>query len=111
MPFECWVWHVLGPPPVGVQQPFPAQHVPELPVAEPQPAGWDAGHVHVPDAQLAPSAHTVPHAPQFVGSVRTRTQTPLQDASPVGQQRPELQDSPDEHATPHAPQLVLSVSR
>ncbi len=111
MPFECSDWQVLGAPAVGVQQPFPAQQVPARPAAAPQTAGSAAGHEHVPDAQLAPLAQTVPHVPQFVGSVRMLTQTPSQAASPVGQHTPELQVSPDEHAAPHAPQLASSVRR
>lgn len=102
---------MLGPPPAGVQQPFPAQQVPPLPAVVPQTAGSAAGQVQMPDAQLAPLAQAVPHAPQFEGSVRTLTHAPPQASSPEGQQTPEVQVSPVGQALPQAPQFASSVVR
>ncbi len=103
---------MLGPPPSGVQQPFPAQHLPALEAVWPQTAGWSSGQEHVPAAQLAPVGQTRPQEPQFVASVCVSTQASSQTVSPVGHWHvPEEQVAPVAHAVPHAPQFAGSLER
>ncbi len=102
---------MLGPPPDGVQQPFPAQQVPELPAATPQIAGAPAGQLQVPEPHAAPAAQVTPQPPQFAGSVWTSMQADPQYASPVGQHWPDVHVCPAPHALPHEPRFASSVWR
>jgi len=86
-----------------------------LPSQLPKPA-LHAARVHALDAQPAtPLArvHTVPHAPQLLGSLARSRQTPEQltvgDAQ-VAEHMPPEQICPDAHITPQPPQLLLSVA-
>ena len=66
---------------------------------------------HDPLAQLSPAAHTLPQAPQLLGSVWRSTHAPLHSV-PVhvdAWHAPAVQTSPGGHATPQAPQLFGSV--
>jgi hypothetical protein len=54
--------------------------------------------------------HTVPHAPQFIGSVCGSMQVLLQTSRGDSQShRPATQPTPDGHTLRHAPQFALSV--
>ncbi len=112
MPFVCSVWHVLGPPPVGVQQPFPAQHDPPPLVPTPHVVVCPDGHAQDPVVHVAPLGQVQPHVPQLDSSVLVFTQAPLQGASPVGHwHAPEMQVAPVAQRVPQAPQLASSVWR
>jgi len=77
---------------------------------------WPAEHVvvHVPFEQACPAAHTVPHAPQFCGSVLKFVQKALAPdpqafGSAAGQpQVPLVQAWPAGQTVPHPPQLFGS---
>jgi hypothetical protein len=70
--------------------------------------------VHVPPLQICPGAHTLPHDPQFKGSLSVAAQYVPQSANAVGSQV--VPHVPPEHIVPggqlllHTPQLALSVS-
>jgi hypothetical protein len=77
--------------------------------------------VHAPDAQplvaALGSAHTVPHAPHWVGSFAVFAQKAVgavpqvaSGAAQLAPHTPPLHTCPAPHAVPHAPQLALSVA-
>lgn len=54
--------------------------------------------------------HAVPQAPQWFGSLRSETQTPLHEVWPAGHvHTPPTQEVPPEHALPQPPQLAESL--
>jgi hypothetical protein len=112
--------HLLPVHTAFVTHAFP--HVPQLLVSEvvsvhsplhsisglpPSPCG----QVHVPERQVCPPMHTVPHALQLSLSVwrSTHVCSPVPPQhEPLPQQAPLQQTSPDEHVLPQAPQLFTS---
>lgn len=62
--------------------------------------------VQAPPEHDAPPGQTVPHAPQWLGSVDRSRHTPSHEVWPAGQtpQVPPQHRSPGAHATPQAPQ-------
>ena len=68
------------------------------------------GSRQAPKRQLVPAPQTVPHLPQFWGSVFTALQAPLQATCCVGQvQTPLMQVAPVAHTLPQAPQFTVLV--
>jgi hypothetical protein len=66
--------------------------------------------MHAPATQLSPDGHTLPHAPQLLGSLVRSTHLPLQTV-PVHVEEvhsPATQLSPAGQTVPHAPQLLGS---
>ena len=61
--------------------------------------------LHDPLTQHSPDAQTVPHAPQFFGSVRSSVHTPEQTEPEQVPQAPFTHDSLGPHCLPQAPQL------
>lgn len=69
--------------------------------------------VHWPARQVAPAAHAIPHAPQFLGSVWVSTHAEEQFfwfAPHAAVQTPLLQTWLAPHAVPHAPQFLGSFN-
>jgi hypothetical protein len=64
--------------------------------------------VHDPPTQQSPAAQTVPHAPQFLGSVGRSVHTPPQTAPEQAPHEPFVHDSLGPQCLPHAPQFVGS---
>jgi hypothetical protein len=57
-----------------------------------------------------PAVQTIPHAPQFAGSVAVSVHPVLQDVCPAGQtHNPAVQTWPGAHAMLQLPQLLTSV--
>lgn len=75
-------------------------------------AVWPAvGQVHVPDTQLAPGGHALPHMPQCVVLVARTAQVPEQSTPPLGQrQLPSTHEAPVGQRFPQAPQFVVSLA-
>jgi len=69
-----------------------------------EPCG-DAVPVHDPATQHSPIAQTVPHAPQFKGSVRSSVHMPPQTEPEQAPHEPFTHDSLGAHFLPQAPQL------
>ena len=69
-----------------------------------EPCG-DAVPVHNPATQHSPSAQTLPHAPQFKGSVRSSVHMPPQTEPEQAPHEPFTHDSLGAHFLPQAPQL------
>ncbi len=73
------------------------------------------GHAQDPATQSKPSAHALPHAPQFCVLVVRSTHCEPHFVSPP--LHPDVVHAPFEHASPfghllpHAPQLLLSMLR
>src|SRR5687768_12342100 len=72
---------------------------------------------HMPPLHRSPPAQVTPHAPQFISSPETATQTPPQSSCPDGQlirlsaaQLPARQTSPLPQTTLQPPQLRSSVA-
>ncbi|MEZ4393713.1 MAG: hypothetical protein R3A48_21800 [Polyangiales bacterium] len=71
----------------------------------------DPGHAQVPALHVCPASHAVPHAPQFIGSLRRSRQLAPQALSPAPQlaaHAPAAHTVPAGHAAPHAPQCSPS---
>lgn len=70
------------------------------------------GHWHTPAAQVRPPGQMTLQPPQFLWSLCTSMQVPLQTARPaVQKQMPPMHCSPVAQARPQAPQLVVLVCR
>jgi len=93
---------------------LPAVQTPDahsVPPVHGAPTGHEdvQGTVHLPDEQVIPAVHTVPHAPQLASSEAVSTQRPLQSVAAMPEhidaQVPAEHTSPGVQTTPHAPQL------
>jgi hypothetical protein len=64
-----------------------------------------------PAMQTLPPVQTVPHVPQFEGSVVVSTHVPPHPVFPGAQHKPLLHVAPAVQTVPHAPQLLESELR
>lgn len=68
-----------------------------------------AGHAHSPPTQVEPVEQALPQAPQWLTSLETSVQAPLQAWLPEEQEQlPFSQATPSGQALPHRPQLFGS---